>query len=443
MQTDLLYQGWQQDFETSRAVNNTYRRLIEPETQGIQKSEIETQIQARGKSDMVKAVDAGLVVTESSGTKPDKQDTSSSSGNYTTQVVDADIGPVNDEEHLWRKLKGNIVDSKFAKASILGKPPLQPSRNHLVVRQPNAFTSERPRISRQRFASQVDEKNDLYLPNVRESAPAKPHHVNAPSSSRNSHKESYGSNDMAHTYFLEKGRKKTQDKTRIPNHKDMASTRALLHSYLLGHQNLDHNIGVFLYLSVVVECQMVLNKVNSRAKVQSPKIRNNNPVEPGITLIVPGRRLVLLTQVQEFKEFKSDEHASKDVWTNQFRPRLVLHLNDKTTMIKQRMHRFDKMNLSILSVHWYKTLLSLPHAILIMKICIHFNQQSHEYQWTKDHPLEQVIDNPTNPVQTRQQLATDPEMCMFALTVSTEEPKNSKEAMADSAWIEAMQDELH
>ncbi|GJT56341.1 hypothetical protein Tco_0991395 [Tanacetum coccineum] len=125
-----------------------------------------------------------------------------------------------------RKLKGNIVDSKFAKASILGKPPLQPSRNHLVVRQPNAFTSERPRISRQRFASQVDEKNDLYLPNVRESAPAKPHHVNAPSSSRNSHKESYGSNDMAHTYFLEKGRKKTQDKTRIPNHKDMASTRA-------------------------------------------------------------------------------------------------------------------------------------------------------------------------------------------------------------------------
>ncbi|GJS20502.1 retrovirus-related pol polyprotein from transposon TNT 1-94 [Tanacetum coccineum] len=72
----------------------------------------------------------------------------------------------------------------------------------------------------------------------------------------------------------------------------------------------------------------------------------------------------------------------------------------------------------------YKTLLSLPHAILIMKICIHFNQQSHEYQWTKDHPLEQVIDNPTNPVQTRQQLATDPEMCMFALTVSTEEPKN-------------------
>ncbi|GKE13486.1 retrovirus-related pol polyprotein from transposon TNT 1-94 [Tanacetum coccineum] len=37
----------------------------------------------------------------------------------------------------------------------------------------------------------------------------------------------------------------------------------------------------------------------------------------------------------------------------------------------------------------------------------------------------------------------DPEMCMFALTVSIVEPKNIKEAMDDSAWIEAMQEELH
>ncbi|GJQ93655.1 hypothetical protein Tco_0004794 [Tanacetum coccineum] len=59
------------------------------------------------------------------------------------------------------------------------------------------------------------------------------------------------------------------------------------------------------------------------------------------------------------------------------------------------------------------------------------------------HPLEQVHGNPTMPVQTRRQLAIDPEMCMFALTVSIVKPKNIKEAMADSAWIEAMQDELH
>nr|GFC71999.1 Gag-Pol polyprotein [Tanacetum cinerariifolium] len=51
--------------------------------------------------------------------------------------------------------------------------------------------------------------------------------------------------------------------------------------------------------------------------------------------------------------------------------------------------------------------------------------------------------NPSRPVQTRRQLATYPEMCMYALTVSTAESKNIKEAMANSTWIEAMQEELH
>ncbi|GJX82101.1 hypothetical protein Tco_0331582 [Tanacetum coccineum] len=39
-------------------------------------------------------------------------------------------------------------------------------------------------------------------------------------------------------------------------------------------------------------------------------------------------------------------------------------------------------------------------------------QASHDFRWTKDHPLEQVRGNPTMPVQTRRQLATDPEMSM-------------------------------
>nr|GFA90684.1 Gag-Pol polyprotein [Tanacetum cinerariifolium] len=66
-----------------------------------------------------------------------------------------------------------------------------------------------------------------------------------------------------------------------------------------------------------------------------------------------------------------------------------------------------------------------------------------EHHWTKDHPLEQVIGNPSQSVRTRRQLELDAEMCMFALTVNRTEPKNIKEAMADSTWIESMQEELH
>ncbi|GJT63936.1 hypothetical protein Tco_1015416 [Tanacetum coccineum] len=61
----------------------------------------------------------------------------------------------------------------------------------------------------------------------------------------------------------------------------------------------------------------------------------------------------------------------------------------------------------------------------------------------KHNPLEQIIGNPSQPVRTRRQLEIDGKMCMFALTVSHTEPKNIKEAMADHAWIEAMQEELH
>nr|GEW01733.1 ribonuclease H-like domain-containing protein [Tanacetum cinerariifolium] len=153
-----------------------------------------------------KAVDDDLVVIDSSETESGKHDTSSSSGNYITHVVDADIRIVNEKCHLLR--------------------------NHLVIRQPNVFKSERPRISKPRFASQVDVKHHLpkpvtphYLPNFRKSAPVKPHHVNAPSSSRNYQKESYGSNDMAHNHILEEARKKTQDQNWNLKPREMSSTR--------------------------------------------------------------------------------------------------------------------------------------------------------------------------------------------------------------------------
>nr|GEU85413.1 putative ribonuclease H-like domain-containing protein [Tanacetum cinerariifolium] len=71
------------------------------------------------------------------------------------------------------------------------------------------------------------------------------------------------------------------------------------------------------------------------------------------------------------------------------------------------------------------------------------SQQQHiQQQGNQDHPLEQVIREPSRPVLTRNQLQTDGDMCMYALTVSTMEPKNVKEAMTDPAWIESMQEEL-
>nr|GEV09818.1 retrovirus-related Pol polyprotein from transposon TNT 1-94 [Tanacetum cinerariifolium] len=52
-----------------------------------------------------------------------------------------------------------------------------------------------------------------------------------------------------------------------------------------------------------------------------------------------------------------------------------------------------------------------------------FNQpQVSEYRWTKDHPLEQVRGNPSRPVQTRRQLATDPKMCILQVGELVDKP---------------------
>ncbi|GKE33414.1 retrovirus-related pol polyprotein from transposon TNT 1-94, partial [Tanacetum coccineum] len=65
-----------------------------------------------------------------------------------------------------------------------------------------------------------------------------------------------------------------------------------------------------------------------------------------------------------------------------------------------------------------------------------FNQpQDFEYQWQKDHPLYQVRGNPSKPVQTRRQLATDSEM---SKCYAQEEGIDFEESFAPVARLEAV-----
>nr|GEU57607.1 hypothetical protein [Tanacetum cinerariifolium] len=118
-----------------------------------------------------------------------------------------------------RKLKGNSVDTKFAKIFVLEKPVLQSLRNQSIVRQPNAFKSKRPQMSKPWFASQVNLSRPVtqhYLPKKRESIFVKPDHMIASSESRNSSKSMprFSSNDMVHNYYLDEARKKTHERDR-------------------------------------------------------------------------------------------------------------------------------------------------------------------------------------------------------------------------------------
>ncbi|GJW75913.1 hypothetical protein Tco_0135283 [Tanacetum coccineum] len=221
----------------------------------------------------------------------------------------------------------------------MGKPVLQLPRNQSVVRQLNAFKSEKPNFSKLRFTSQVDVNNVLSkpvtphcLPKVRESVFVKPHHVIASGSSKNSSKELYGSNDMAYNYYLEEDKKKTQDKNMNlkpsvmhttslqnttngskPKPRSNNQTSRSLHvsksscRMSKGVPLVDHSRNSSSFLDskhfVCSTCQKCvfntnydvcltkfLKEVNSRIKVQSPKTRNNiNPIEKINNVIKPKR----------------------------------------------------------------------------------------------------------------------------------------------------------
>ncbi|GJV26968.1 reverse transcriptase [Tanacetum coccineum] len=139
-----------------------------------------------------------------------------------------------------------------------------------------------PRVSKPRFASQVDVNNDLskpvtthHLPKGREFAPAKPHHMIAPSSSR------YSSNDIVHNHYLEEAKKKTHEHSRIPRN-FFDSKHFVCSTCQKCVFNANHDACVIKFLK----------EVNSRAKVPSNKTTNRNkPVEQIRVATKPKRQI--------------------------------------------------------------------------------------------------------------------------------------------------------
>ncbi|GJW16661.1 retrovirus-related pol polyprotein from transposon TNT 1-94, partial [Tanacetum coccineum] len=67
----------------------------------------------------------------------------------------------------------------------------------------------------------------------------------------------------------------------------------------------------------------------------------------------------------------------------------------------------------------------------------------HLGRWTKDHPIANMISDPSRSVSTRKQLETDAMWCYFDSFLTSVEPKNFKQAMTEPSWIDAMQEEIH
>ncbi|GKC60597.1 retrovirus-related pol polyprotein from transposon TNT 1-94 [Tanacetum coccineum] len=68
---------------------------------------------------------------------------------------------------------------------------------------------------------------------------------------------------------------------------------------------------------------------------------------------------------------------------------------------------------------------------------------NHLRKWTKYHPLDNIVGNPSRHVSTRKQLAFDALWCCFHIELSKVEPKNFKITVIEDCWFQAMQDEIY
>nr|GEV16865.1 hypothetical protein [Tanacetum cinerariifolium] len=198
-------------------------------------------------------------------------------------------------------------------------------------------------MSKQRFASQVDGNHNLskpvtqhYLPKKSKSAFAKPDHMIASSSSRNSSKNMsrFSSNDMVHNHYLDEAKKKTQERDR--NSKSSVMTpvrfqstaddskpkpRSTNHSSrslpisksscvtIMAMPKADHSKSpssfsdpTRFFCSTCNKCVFnanhdacitkLLKEVNSRTKIQSHKTRDRNKlVDQKSHTQIPGRQI--------------------------------------------------------------------------------------------------------------------------------------------------------
>nr|GEV71199.1 hypothetical protein [Tanacetum cinerariifolium] len=247
------------------------------------------------KDNSSKALDVGLVVMESNETESERQVHLSAKHNMLA----------NEQQHF--EQSASVYDTYLLEK---------------VDRNTNPKSTD---ISHR--GGEIDQNVDVkkftpyYLPKVKESTPAKPHHVNAPSSFRNSKKELYGSNDMARNYYLEEAKKKTQDKNRNLKPREMPSAKTH-HTPNACTPKPKCNNQTSRNWPASKSCEETLKagqkadhsrnpKVNSRAKIQPNKTRNSNkPVDPTSHTQKPGRKIVIGHSFSPNKSSAVDEKTN-------------------------------------------------------------------------------------------------------------------------------------
>nr|GEW26186.1 Gag-Pol polyprotein [Tanacetum cinerariifolium] len=340
-----------------------------------------------------------------------------------------------------------------------------------------------------------------YLPKEGEAAHAKPHHMIASSNSRISSKNMprFTSNDMVQNHYLEEAKKRTQECSRASEPSLMHSARLQSTANAKHPRNSRNDSCVTKVLKKVnsrarvpskkttnrnkpVEQIGVPNKqerqipIGHRFSIQKTSVVQKKTMIPRSCLMWKPTGKIFKTDglrwVPTGKIFTSSTTKVDSEPLNGLVPqRQKAPDYDNPDPVPQRKDVYSLADADVPSQQELDMLFgplydeffnsgsnpstniqstSAPSTHTNVNAEENNNDQAEEGEHLPDDEFTNPFCTPTQEVAessshniSNSKLATYPEMCMYVLTVSTAEPKNIKEAMADSAWIEAMQEELH
>ncbi|GJW94999.1 retrovirus-related pol polyprotein from transposon TNT 1-94 [Tanacetum coccineum] len=406
------------------------------------------------------------------------------------QMQDKNIA-ISELKKLIEMFKRKGVDTNFEQPSILGKPHVQSIRNQPVVRQPTAYKSERYQCPHQWFASQVDVSNKLTKPTtphswhqMKESSLAKPNDLIAPSPSRNcpkhvshqSPREKVGSNDMC-LYSANHDECVLEYLSRLNPRASAQNKDAKSHKTTKRYMPVEKSSASKKPERQIPTGHRFSNKETTTVPKKTINPRSCLRWKPTGRIFSNVRlRWIPTGKLLNSYTGKVDSEPAHGLIVDI--PHIhgckqTVGLSAGTSFNGQKQQRID-LNADALYNEKQENLRVWLLKLLISK------KPVPECSDLAPQRQEMSVENVSSGLVPKGQKASDcdnsdpipqahghakdnnndqapnasfqeaefinpfyPEMCMFPLTVSIVEPKNIKEAMADSAWIEAMQDKLH
>ncbi|GJZ66574.1 retrovirus-related pol polyprotein from transposon TNT 1-94 [Tanacetum coccineum] len=135
---------------------------------------------------------------------------------------------------------------------------------------------------------------------------------------------------------------------------------------------------------------------------------------------------------------------NRDDWDHLFQPMFDEYFNPPTIVVSPVLVAAEPRTIDIADSPVSTSIdLDAPSTRRSSNVRPSHTPFEHLGRWTKDHPIANVIDDPSRSVSTRKQLETDAMWCYFDAFLTSVEPKNFKQAMTEPSWIDAMQEEIH